>query len=175
MRTGKGLLATKLCSSPECVFGIGGFLCCTSGLLGCIGRRRLRGSLPDALRLVVLFSPCWGFSVFVLPLVVVALPRGPRGLVGALAPCSLAGSLAAPGGLRCCPCRFRVLRSWCFVFEKHDFVCFCLFPRGCVFWPFFAAFSELRGARQVERFAACSFRHLLPVVFPSWRVASEFF
>ena len=31
----------------------------------------------------------------------------------------------------------------------------------------FAVFSELRGTRQVERFAACS--------FPSWRVASEFF
>ena len=27
------------------------------------------------------------------------------------------------------------------------------------------AFSELRGARQVERFAECSFRHLPPVVF----------
>ena len=39
----------------------------------------------------------------------------------------------------------------------------------------FAAFSELRCARQVESFAECSFRHLPPVVFPSWRAASEFF
>ena len=33
---------------------------------------------------VVPFSPCWGFSVFVLPVVVVAVPCGPRGLVGVL-------------------------------------------------------------------------------------------
>ena len=42
---------------------------------------------------------------------------------------------------------------------------FCRVRRGYVFWPFFAAFSELRGARQVERFAQCSFRHLGQVVF----------
>ena len=36
----------------------------------------------------------------------------------------------------------------------------------CVAGPaVFAAFSELRGARQVERLAACSFRHLPQVVF----------
>ena len=35
----------------------------------------------------------------------------------------------------------------------------------CVFYPFFAAFSELRSVHQVERFAVCSFRHLPPVIF----------
>ena len=63
-------------------------------------------------------------------------------------------------------------------------------PRSSLVWPLadlalfggvyrrfaavFAAFSELRGARQVERFTACSFRHL-PHVVSHLAVASEFF
>ena len=43
------------------------------------------------------------------------------------------------------------------------------------FAPFFVAFSELRGARQMERFAACVFKHLPQVVFHPGGVASEFF
>ena len=37
--------------------------------------------------------------------------------------------------------------------------------RACIL-AVFTAFSELRGVRQVERFAQCSFRHLRQVVFP---------
>ena len=46
-----------------------------------------------------------------------------------------------------------------YVLDFDDFlVDFCI-------WACFAAFSELRGVRQVERFAECSFRHLRQVVF----------
>ena len=94
---------------------------CSSWALGCVGRRRLRDSLPVALCLVALFSPGWGFSVFVLPLVVVAVPRGPRGLVGVLL---LAFSLVPwrPGeGCGVGLARLRVLRSCYFVFGVLDF------------------------------------------------------
>ena len=49
----------------------------------------------------------------------------------------------------------------------------CPHCRSCT--AVFAAFSGLRGARQVERFAACSFLTFTASSFPSWWVASEFF
>ena len=108
--------------------------------------------------------PCWGFSVFVLPVVVVAVPCGPRGLVGVLL---LALSLVpGPPGEGCGfgLSRLRVLRSWYFVFGVHVFV-FLPISTWLRIFAVFAAFSELRSARQVERFAECSLRHLPPVVF----------
>ena len=134
-----------MCCSPECVFGIGGLRCYSSRALGSIGRRRLRGSLPDPLRLVVFFSPCWGFSEFVLVVVVVAVPCGPRGLVGVLL---LAFSLVPwpPGeGFGVGLARLRVLRSWYFVFGGPRLRYFCRFRSGYVFLAVFAAFSGLRG------------------------------
>ena len=50
-------------------------------------------------------------------------------------------------------------------FGVHDFGIFADFDVVAYFVRFFAAFSELRGARQVDRLADCSFRHLPPVVF----------
>ena len=145
---------------PSAYLALVGLRCYSSRALGSIGRRRLRGSLPVPLRLVVLFSPCWGFSVFVLPVVVVAVPCGPRGLVCVLL---LALSLVPwpPGvGFGVGLARLRVLRSWYFFFGVFDFG-----RRGYVFWSFLRHFPSCGGARQVERIAECSFRHLPHVAF----------
>ena len=39
----------------------------------------------------------------------------------------------------------------------------------------FCGIFRLRGARKGERFYACIFEQFAPCIFPSWRVASEFF
>ena len=151
-------------------------------------RGRPRGSLPSALRHVVLFFPLGFLRVRRLggggrrvaplpPSVLRCLPRGvsPCFPVGVPAPGCLAGSRGSLG--------LAAASSWpsaCpsfpgFVFEELVYGIFADFDEVSYFGRFPAAFSELRGARQVERFTACSFRHLPHVVLSSWRVASEFF
>ena len=113
---------------------------------------------------MVLFSSCWGFSVFVLPVVVVAVPCGPRGLVGVLL---LALSLVPwpPGE----GCGFVSPVSASFVpgILSSGFTSLVFLPIST--WlrilTVFGALSELRSIRQVERFAERSFKHLPPVVF----------
>ena len=102
--------------------------------------------------------------------------RLPCFLVGGPAPGSLASRwLPWPPGVGCdvvlALCVFVVpgvcLRGAC-LWHFRRFRC------GLAFWPFCSLYV-LRGASQVERFVACILRHLPQVVFPSWRVASEFF
>ena len=84
------------------------------------------------------------FSVFVLPVVVVAVPCGPRGFVGV--PLLALSLVPWPPGEGCGVglARLRVVRSWYFVFGVHDFGIFADFDVVTYFGRF-AAFSKLRG------------------------------
>ena len=107
-------------------------------------------------------SPCCSSSAFCSSLC--ASRRFPCFPVGVPAPGSLAGSRGSLG--------LAAASSWpsaCpsfpgFVFEELVYGIFADVDEVSYFGRC-AAFSELRGARQVERFTACSFRHLPHVVF----------
>ena len=78
-----------------------------------------------------------------------------------------AGSFGNPCGFRCTgsPSFFVFLEFFVIVglselsfYFLAFFIPICGLLAGLVFWPFYGI-SELRGARQVERFAQCSVRH----------------
>ena len=121
-----------------------GLWCCSS-LLGFLrvrpvggGGRRVAPLPPSVLRCVPRHVP----PAFLLEFLHLALWLGP---------------VPARGGLRCCPGPPRVLRSCVLSSRSSSIVFLPISTRFRIFGSVFAAFSVLRGARQVERFAECSF------------------
>ena len=113
------------------------------------GRRRVASFRPSVLRVVPRSLGCGVCPPFWLEVLFLALSLAPVATRGGSGVVLTLRVFVVPGVC------LRVPRLW-------RFRRFC---RGLVFWPFFAAFSYCSGARQVERFAACSFRHLPQVVF----------
>ena len=151
----EGSCASKLCHDPD---SYSWFLSTWAFAIVGIWRRRSFCSFPVYLFKFYLFSTWVGFPVFLR-----FSPRRdfsfrPRGsLYGCWSPRAPLGTLVGA-----------VVRHPLFLVFLEVFVAFLplfmAFSQSLYFGRFYSI-SELRGARQVERFAQCSFRHLGQVVF----------
>ena len=147
-REGRDCVHQSCAAVPSAFFGIGGLRCYSSRALGSIG------SLP------LLFG-LWSCSPLVGFLRVRPAGRCCRCSLWSSRPCwcffpgSLAGSVAARGGLRCWSLPSPRLSFLVFCLRGSRLWYFCRFRRGYVFWPFLRHFPSCgvpagwRGLRNV--------------------------